>query len=76
MILSIKDIKELIKTKDYDFLREDKNLNSNIILLGLGGSYAYGTNTEDSDIDIRGIAVNSKRNILIFIICHKLQCYK
>ena len=38
MILSIKDIKELIKTKDYDFLREDKNLNSNIILLGLGGS--------------------------------------
>lgn len=65
MILSIKDIKELIKTKDYDFLREDKNLNSNIILLGLGGSYAYGTNTEDSDIDIRGIAVNSKRNILI-----------
>lgn len=65
MILSIKDIKELIETKDYNFLREDKNLDSNIVLLGLGGSYAYGTNNEDSDIDIRGIATNSKRNILI-----------
>lgn len=65
MKLTIEDIKNLIFTKDYDFIRENKNLNRNIILLGLGGSYAYGTNTEDSDVDIRGIATNSKRNILI-----------
>lgn len=72
-------IKEAIKTKDYDFLRTDKDLapagstksildgtkiGSNIILLGLGGSYAYGTNKEGSDIDIRGIALNSREDIL------------
>lgn len=63
--MDIKEIKEKINTSDYDFLRTNKNLGSNIILLGVGGSYAYGTNNEDSDLDIRGVAVNSKRNILI-----------
>jgi hypothetical protein len=33
-------IKELLKTKDYDFLRTDKHLGNNIILLTLGGSWA------------------------------------
>ena len=40
------------------------HLGNNIILLGLGGSHAYGTNVEGSDIDIRGIALNSKSDIL------------
>ena len=57
-------VKELLKSKEYDFLRNDPNLGYNIILLGYGGSYAYGTNNEDSDVDIRGIATNSSRNIL------------
>lgn len=51
---------------DYFFLwdqLEDKG--NNIIMLGIGGSYAYGTNNEDSDIDIRGIAFNSKRNLIL-----------
>lgn len=42
----------------------DLTLGSNIILLGLGGSWAYGTNNENSDIDIRGICLNTKDDIL------------
>lgn len=61
----INEIKNIISTSEYDFMRTNKYLGNNIILIGLGGSYAYGTNTADSDIDIRGVAVNSKRNILI-----------
>lgn len=55
----------LLKSQEYNFLRENKNLGANIILLGLGGSHAYGTNNENSDIDIRGIATRTKREILI-----------
>ena len=50
---------------EYKFLREDPHLGNNIILLGLGGSHAYGMNKEGSDIDIRGIALNSKDEILL-----------
>ena len=57
-------IKELLKTEDYDFLRTDEHLGKNIILLTLGGSWAYGTNIETSDVDIRGIALNSKEELL------------
>lgn len=58
------NFQEIIKSTDYDFLRENEHLGSNIILLGLGGSYAYGTNVEGSDIDIRGCALNRKKEIL------------
>lgn len=54
----------IISHPEYDFLHTNENLGENIILLGLGGSHAYGTNNENSDVDIRGIATNSKRNIL------------
>ena len=39
-------------------------MENNITLIGLGGSYAYGTNNENSDIDVRGIALNSPEEIL------------
>lgn len=58
------NFQEIIKSTDYDFLRENEHLGSNTILLGLGGSYAYGTNVEGSDIDIRGCALNRKKEIL------------
>lgn len=63
--MDLDEIKNKLKSESYDFLRNDENLSNNIILLGLGGSHAYGTNNEHSDLDIRGVATNSKRNILI-----------
>lgn len=62
--MDIKTIKEKVNSTEYDFLRTDKNLGNNIILLTLGGSYAYGTDIETSDLDVRGCALNSKQQIL------------
>ena len=64
--MTVEEIREKLKTSEYDFLRNNKYLGSNIILLGLGGSYSYGMNIEGkSDIDIRGVALNSKEEILL-----------
>lgn len=67
--MTIEQINDKLKSKEYDFLRTDKNLGNNIIILTLGGSHAYGMDiqTKDyvSDIDIRGIAINSKEEILL-----------
>ena len=63
--MTIQQIQAVTNTQPYDFLRTNPHLGKNIILLGLGGSYSYGTNTEDSDVDIRGIALNTKNEILL-----------
>ena len=60
----IDEIKKKVSSGEYDFLRTNEHLGKNIILLGLGGSYAYGTNVENSDLDCRGCALNSKMDIL------------
>ena len=63
--MTIQEIKnKVLFSKEYDFLRTNENLGNNIILIGLGGSYAYGTNTENSDLDVRGCALNTKEEIL------------
>lgn len=62
--MRIEQIKEKLKSSEYDFLRENKDLGNRIIILTLGGSHAYGTNNENSDLDIRGCALNSKMQIL------------
>lgn len=63
--MDIEQIKEKLKTHEYDFLRQDKKLGSNIILLTLGGSHAYGMDQAGSDLDVRGIALNSKEEVLL-----------
>lgn len=63
--MKLEQIKATLKTSEYDFLRENKKLGNNIMVLTLGGSHAYGLDKEDSDLDIRGIALNSKEEILL-----------
>lgn len=58
------DIKSLLKNPEYDFLHTNEHLGKNIILLGFGGSHAYGTNVEGSDIDVRGVATLRPQEIL------------
>ena len=58
------DFKALVQTKEYGFLRTDPHLGDRIILLGVGGSYGYGTNREGSDVDLRGIALNRPSDLL------------
>lgn len=62
--MNIDQIKSKIDSREYDFLRTNEHLGPNIILLTLGGSHAYGTATENSDLDVRGCALNSKMQIL------------
>lgn len=63
--MNIEEIKKELKTEKYDFLRNNQYLGKNIILLGLGGSHAYNLATESSDLDVRGVALNTKENILL-----------
>lgn len=62
--MTIKEIEAKIQSSEYDFLRTNPHLGNNIMLLGLGGSHAYGTSTPNSDIDLRGIATRAPRDIL------------
>lgn len=50
------ELKAIVQREEYDFLRTNKHLGSNILFLTVGGTHAYGTNVEGSDIDIRGMA--------------------
>lgn len=58
------DFKALMNTSEYDFLRSNERLGDRIMLLGLGGSYAYGTNNEVSDIDFRGVTLQLPSDLL------------
>ena len=60
------DFRELAKTEEYDFLRNDKRLGNRIILLGVTGSYGYGTNREGSDVDFRGITLELPPDLIGF----------
>ncbi len=58
------DVKKLAMEPEYEFLRTNKRLGSRVMLLGLGGSYAYGTNNENSDIDLRGVTLPLRSDLL------------
>ena len=58
--------KEILNKEEYKFIHSNKNLADNIIYLTLSGSIGYGTNLENSDIDLRGIAIERKENMYGF----------
>ena len=58
------DAKKFLQRDEYNFLREDERLGKNIAYLTVAGSIAYGTNNADSDVDIRGFAIESFDSIL------------
>ncbi len=55
------DLKELIKLPEYKWLEEYKD---RLCFITLGGSHAYGTNIESSDIDIRGVMLPTKEELI------------
>lgn len=62
--MTLEEIKTLVASPAYDFLRTDEHLKNRLILLTLGGSHAYGTNIEGSDVDLRGCALNRPQDLL------------
>lgn len=56
--------KAILKTAEYDFLRTNPHLGRYVILMGLSGSYGYGTNNDESDIDLRGVTLNRKEELI------------
>lgn len=63
--MKMEQIRERLRSDDYAFLRQNEHLGRNTILLALGGSHAYGMEKEGSDLDVRGIALNSRADILL-----------
>ena len=55
------DIKELISKPEYKWLEEYKD---RLCFLTISGSHGYGLNTETSDIDLRGVILPSKDEII------------
>lgn len=63
--MNIENVREQLKTPQYCFLKENNHLGKNIILLAVMGSHAYGIDKPDSDIDLRGVALNNSKEILL-----------
>lgn len=56
---------QTINRPEYDFLMHSPlGAAHNILFVTYGGSYAYGTNIECSDIDIRGVCMANKSELL------------
>lgn len=60
----MKNYESILMGDEYRFIKTDDHLGKHVILLGLSGSYSYGTNVSGSDIDIRGIALNQKSDLI------------
>ena len=59
------ELEKLLQTEPYQNYFNGKNLDNRFLFMTYGGSYAYGTNVEGSDIDVRGCVLNTKEEILL-----------
>lgn len=66
-------MKDLISSQEYDFLRTHPAIKDRILFLTYGGSVAYGTNNEHSDIDIRGVCMNRVEDLLGYAEHHEFE---
>lgn len=62
--MDIQYIKGKLNSSEYEFLRTDPHLGRNILILTTAGSIAYGTNVDTSDIDVRGVTIETKQDIM------------
>lgn len=62
--MKIQNVQSLLDLKEYDFLNTNEHLKNRMMFVCLGGSHAYGTNTEESDVDLRGCAFNNPSDLL------------
>ena len=59
------NFKDAIKQPEYEFLHNPSKIRGSLCYLTVSGSYAYGTNNENSDLDIRGIAIENRDELLL-----------
>lgn len=64
MVLDSTILKTAFGSSRYDFIRNHAKLGSQILFLTAAGSWAYGTNVETSDIDLRGVAIETKPDLV------------
>jgi predicted nucleotidyltransferase len=62
--MDMASFREKLAGDAYAFLREDPNLGENILILTVAGSVAYGTDEAGSDVDLRGVAVETAPDVL------------
>jgi predicted nucleotidyltransferase len=60
----IEKVNLLLDSDGYKFIKDNVHLKDRIIFLTLGGSHAYGTNIETSDVDVRGICLNRLQDLI------------